>query len=173
MSPCFSVRLTQLGLLVSLYSRPFAAPHSRCRCTALPNTVPPLYYIASCSNSNSNAHTVTFFSDPACTTAKSTAAPPSGAMAALEYPCLRISDTSSVSAGALNEALYGIGSVILWRDSATCQGTNNVVRPQYLSLLRPSLMLPALFLSPFKVACSTFPFAFVYRHSHSAELFPQ
>ncbi len=173
MSPCFSLRLTQLCLLVSLYVRPFAAPHSRCRCTAVPNTLPPFYYIAGCSNSNNNAHTVTFYSDSACKTARSSAAPPSGAMAALEYPCLKISDTSSVSAGALNEALYGIGSVILWRDSASCQGTNNVVRPRLLLFLHPALILSVLCLSLFKVACSTFSFAFVYCHLHSAELLPQ
>ena len=132
MRSCFLLRFTQLCLLISLNSCPcpFATPHSRCRCAVLANTFPQLYYIAACTNSNSNAHTVTFFSDSVCKTPASTVAPPSGAMAALEYPCLKISDTSSVSAGALNEALYSIGSVILWRDSATCQGNNNVVRPR-------------------------------------------
>jgi hypothetical protein len=48
-------------------------------------------------------------------------------MAALEYPCVQISDTSSVSAGAYNEALYGIGSALLWTRSSTCQGLTNAV----------------------------------------------
>ena len=82
-------------------------------------------------------------------------------MAALEYPCLKISDTSSISAGAWNEALYGIGSVILWRDSATCEGTNNVVRPYSLLTFHPALILPALFLILFKVAC----FSYIFRSS--------
>jgi hypothetical protein len=46
-------------------------------------------------------------------------------MAALEYPCLKISDSISISAGARNDALYGIGSVLLWKNSDKCEGLMN------------------------------------------------
>jgi len=38
-----------------------------------------------------------------------------------------ISSTSSISAGSLNDVLYGVGSVFLWTSSNACQGLNNVV----------------------------------------------
>lgn len=95
-------------------------------------TSPQLYYRAICSNSNANPHAVTFYTDSACSSVATSAAPAvpgtaAGTIAALEYPCVKISDSSSVSAGAFNDALYGIGSALLWTRSSTCQGLTNAV----------------------------------------------
>ena len=104
-----------------------------CSCQALSGaTSPQLYYRAICSNSNANPHAVTFYTDSACSSVATSAAPAvpgtsAGTMAALEYPCVKISDSSSVSAGAFNDALYGIGSALLWTRSSTCQGLTNAV----------------------------------------------
>jgi hypothetical protein len=48
-------------------------------------------------------------------------------MAALEYPCVSLSNTVSISAGSFNEQIYGIGSALLWTRSNSCQGLTNVV----------------------------------------------
>jgi len=89
-----------------------------------------MYYTATCSNSNANPHTVRFFSDAACKTASTNAAPivdgtPAGTLAALEYSCVSLSATTSISAGARNEYVYGIGSVLLWTNNGNCQGIFN------------------------------------------------
>ena len=126
--------------------------------------MPQLYYIATCSNSNFNAHTVAFYSDASCTTVATSAVPPTGSMPALEYPCLKISDTSSISAGAMNDATYSIGSVILWRGSATCQGTNNQVRSQFL------FFHDAFGVTSCTVAAHFFSAAFINLHCLIAEL---
>lgn len=101
------------------------------RCEPLRDTNPLRYYIATCSSSNINPHSVTFYTDSTCTMVHqdaTTAAPgaPAGTMAALEYPCVAISGTSSISAGGHNEALHGVGSVLLWSRSNSCSGLNDV-----------------------------------------------
>jgi hypothetical protein len=104
----------------------------QCSCQPLPGgsgTIQ-MYYTATCSNSNANPHTVRFFSDAACKTASTNAAPivdgtPAGTLAALEYPCVSLSATTSISAGARNEYVYGIGSVLLWTNNGNCQGIFN------------------------------------------------
>jgi len=90
---------------------------------------PQLYFRATCSNSNANPHQVTFYTDSACSSVAAGAAPgtAAGTVAALEYPCVKISDSASVSAGGFNDALYGIGSALLWTRSSTCQGLTNAV----------------------------------------------
>jgi hypothetical protein len=60
-------------------------------------------------------------------------------LAALEYPCVSLSATTSISAGARNEYVYGIGSVLLWTKNGDCQGMTNgdstrpVVCPQVVT----------------------------------------
>lgn len=97
-----------------------------------------LYYIATCSSSNLNPNSVTFFTDSSCTTAAASATPaalgtPAGTMAALEYPCVSLTATSSISAGSWNEALYGMGSVFLWTSSSMCQGMFNAAGREVVS----------------------------------------
>jgi hypothetical protein len=79
----------------------------------------------SCS-SGPNPSSITFYTDKNCVNvATSTVTQPftsPGTMAALEYPCLQLTATTSISAGTWNEALHGIGSVFLWTKSGSCQG---------------------------------------------------
>jgi len=86
-----------------------------------------LYYIATCSSSGLTPNSVTFYTDSQCTTVSTTTAGTAGTTPALEHPCVAISSTSSISAGSLNDVLYGVGSVFLWTSSNACQGLNNVV----------------------------------------------
>ena len=120
-------------ILRSALQRALALGHMTlfCRCEPLRDTNPLRYYIATCSSSNINPHSVTFYTDSTCTMVHqdaTTAAPgaPAGTMAALEYPCVAISGTSSISAGGHNEALHGVGSVLLWSRSNSCSGLNDV-----------------------------------------------
>jgi hypothetical protein len=82
-----------------------------------------LYYIASCVSSGLTPNSVTFYTDSLCTTVSSTL----GTIPALEHPCVKITASSSISAGSFNDAENGVGSVFLWTSSDTCQGLNNVV----------------------------------------------
>ena len=88
-----------------------------------------MYYIADCSTSGLNPHSVTFYLDSSCSTVATSAAnqpfTAPGTTAALEYPCVQMTATTSISAGMWNEALWGIGSVLVWRNSGTCQGMAN------------------------------------------------
>jgi hypothetical protein len=112
-----------LNSLAAMTRSPFMF---RCYRTAAA-TGAPLYYVAKCSNSNLNPNAVTFYSDASCSTVASTAVPSvsgtsAGTMAALEYPCVTLTETTSVSAGAWNERLYGVGSLLLWTGNNKCQG---------------------------------------------------
>ncbi len=81
-----------------------------------------LYYIASCSSSGLNPNSVTFYTDRVCTTVSDF-----GTIPALEHPCVKITASSSISAGSFNDAEYGVGSVFLWTGNNECKGLNNVV----------------------------------------------
>ena len=117
-----------------------------------------MYYTATCSNSNANPHAVRFFTDAACKTVSPNAAPlvdgtPAGTLAALEYPCVSLSATTSISAGARNEYVYGIGSVLLWTKNGDCQGMTNgdsthpVVCPQDVTPCCAFAVLDLVYLS--------------------------
>ena len=88
-----------------------------------------MYYKADCSSSGLNPHSVTFYLDSSCSTVATSAAnqpfTPPGTTAALEYPCVQMTATTSISAGMWNEALWGIGSVLVWTTNNNCQGMKN------------------------------------------------
>ncbi len=86
-----------------------------------------LFYIATCSSSGLTPNSVTFYTDSLCTIVSTSTAGTAGTIPALEHPCVAITSTSSISAGSLNDVLYGVGSVFLWSSNNACQGLNNVV----------------------------------------------